>query len=122
MYKKVALIVDDEPDIIQHVGSILTSWGFEVISADCGKEAVQLAIENKPSLIILDVFLPDIDGGAVANQLAQRPDTKDIPIIYLTGLVTKSEKSVPQKMGEHFLIAKPVLKGELLAIVNKALR
>ena len=119
MDKKLALIVDDEPDIIQHVGAMLNSSGFEVISSENGRDALKLANERKPDLVLLDIFLPDIDGGEVANQLSKNQETCQIPIIYLTGLVTKEEKKQPQKVGKHFLIAKPILKQELLSTISK---
>ncbi len=121
MEKKLVLIVDDEKSIIEHVSSILKYSGLEVISSERGEEALRLAEERKPDLIILDINLPDIDGGELANRLSQKEETKNIPIIYLTGLVTKEEREEPQKAGRHFLIAKPVLKGELLSLVSKAL-
>ena len=121
MDKKVALIIDDEPDIIRHVGSILNASGFEVISSESGREGLKMATERRPDLILLDIFLPDIDGGEVANKLSQDQETSQIPIIYLTGLVTKEEKKEPQRVGKHFLIAKPVLKQELLSTISKVL-
>ena len=115
------LIVDDEQDVLQHLSSILSSSGFEVMVAERGFEALKLAAEKKPDVIILDINLPDIDGGEVANRLSQNPQTSVIPIVYLTGLVTKQEQKEPRKIGKSFVIAKPVLKGELLSIISKVL-
>lgn len=119
--KKTALIVDDEPDIIEHVGSILKESGFNIVSASTGEDGLRLAFESTPQIILLDILLPGIDGGEVARRLSENAKTKDIPIIYLTGLVTKEESNGPEKIGKSFVIAKPVLKGELLSTIEKAL-
>jgi len=119
--KKTALIVDDEPDIIEHVGSILKESGFNVMSSSTGEDGLRLAFESTPHLVILDVFLPGIDGGEVAHRLSENAKTKDIPVIYLTGLVTKEEANKPEKRGKSFVIAKPVLKRELLSTIEKVL-
>ena len=121
MEEKTALIVDDEVDIRQHLSSMLSSSGFKVIVAEDGLGAIKLAKENNPDIIILDVNLPDIDGGEVASRLSQDAQTSAIPIVYLTGLITKEEKKEPGKIGKNFVIAKPILKGELLSIISKVL-
>jgi len=121
MAKKVGLVVDDEPDIIEHISSIISSEGFDVISCQSGRQAVKLAEEKQPDFVLLDIFLEDIDGGEVANQLSKNPSTKNIPIIYLTGLVTRQEQKEVSKTGKHYVIAKPVLKSELLGLIHKVL-
>ena len=122
MEKTVALVVDDESDIREHLGSMLSASGFTVIAAKDGYEALKLAREKKPGIIILDVNLPDIDGGEVANRLSQDPQTSSIPIVYLTGLITKDEIKAPEKIGKSFVMAKPVVKTDLLVIINKVLQ
>ena len=122
MEKRRALVVDDEVDIRDHLSAILGGYGFEVITAEDGATALKLVSERKPDIIILDINLPDIDGGEVANRLSQNPATSVIPVIYLTGLVTKKEKREPEKLGKHFVIAKPVLKGELLSTISRVLK
>lgn len=121
MDRKLALIIDDEKDVLEHISSMLRSSNFEVITSESGEEGLKLAFEHKPDLILLDVFLPDIDGGAVASQLSEKQGTKNIPIIYLTGLVTKQESQEPERIGKHFMIAKPVLKEELMLTISKVL-
>ena len=103
MEKKSALVVDDEVDIRDHLSSILGGYGLEVTVAKDGLEALKLASEIKPDIIILDINLPDIDGGEVANRLSQNPNTSSIPIVYLTGLITKEESRAPERIGKHFV-------------------
>jgi len=119
--KKLVLIVDDEEDTVEYLSFILESLGLEVISSREGLPALKLAEERKPQLIILDVNLPDIDGGEVAYRLSQREETQNIPIIYLTGLITPEEKGDSLRTGKYFVLAKPVLKGELISLVSQIL-
>ena len=117
----MALVVDDEQDIVEHIGTILSKSGFEVISSRQGKKGLELAKEKKPNIIILDIYMPDLDGSEIGTILKNDPATKHIPIIYLTGLVTKEEVAGIEKMGSSFVVAKPVGHSELLEVVNKAL-
>ena len=122
MEPKKVLVVDDELDIREHLGAMLRSSGFEVIAAEDGLQAVKFAGEHNPDIIILDVNLPDIDGGEVANRLSRNPSTSAIPIVYLTGLITKEEIKDPEKIGKSFVVAKPVVKTELLSVISQALQ
>jgi CheY-like chemotaxis protein len=81
------------------------------------------AREEKPDLIILDIVMPYMDGGDVARALAQDASTKDIPIIFLTALITKTEESlgIGITTGKHHIIAKPFEDEELLTKVKEAL-
>jgi len=119
--KKLVLIVDDEKDTVEHLSSILESSGLEVISTREGLPALKLAEERRPQLIILDIDLPDIDGGEVAYRLSQKEETRDIPIIYLTGLMTPEEKEGPLRAGKYFVLAKPVSREELISLVSQIL-
>ena len=119
--KKMALIVDDETDIIEHVGSILRKSGLNVVSSSIGEDGLRLAFGSTPQIILSDIFLPGIDGGEVAHRLSENAKIKDISIIYLTGLVTEEESIGPEKIGRSFVIAKPVLKRELLSTIEKVL-
>ncbi len=121
MDKPRALIVDDEPDIIEHVGSILAKSGFEVSGTTKSREALSLAQNKKPSVIILDICMPDLDGSELGNILQNDSLTKDIPIVYLTGLVTKDEFGSFERMGRNYVVAKPVGYAELIEVVNKAI-
>jgi CheY-like chemotaxis protein len=115
------LIADDEEETLYHISNILKRAEHEVISTTKGSEVVNLVRDFKPDLIILDIFMPDMDGGEVAANLSEEESTKDIPIIYLTALISKNEESKIKKSGKHYLVAKPTTSEELLATVNKAI-
>jgi len=81
------LIIDDNPDIIETLELFLKDIGYEVISASSGDKGLNLAIQEKPNLIILDAMMETADSGfQVARQLKGNQNYKDIPIIMLTGL------------------------------------
>lgn len=88
--KKSILIVDDEPDAIEFVKAILSDIDdFNVIAAKDGSEGITKAVSYKPDLIILDVILPGTDGFLVFHELRGLKETKNIPIIMLTGVADK---------------------------------
>ena len=84
MSKPTILIVDDEPDILKVLARGLEVLGFSVIAADNGSDAIIIAKDVQPDLVILDVIMPGMDGGEVARRLKELPETKDIPIIFDT--------------------------------------
>lgn len=121
MTKKI-LIADDEEEALMRLRNILVRANFQVYSAPCGQEALRLAKSTSPDLIILDIMMPDIDGGDVATLLSEDASTKEIPIIFLTGILTKEEELTGKKTGRHLVVAKPILAKDLLVLVNKTLK
>jgi len=87
MNGKRLLIVDDEKEVLELLNKKLTSAGYQIIETQLGQEAVELAKAQKPDLILLDIVMPDIDGGDVVNRLRDDPTTQKIPIIFLSGIV-----------------------------------
>lgn len=122
MLKKKILVVDDEKDILEVLEKRLSSAGYDVIKVDNGKDAIRIAREQKPDLIVLDIVMPEIDGAMVAETLKQDVSTKGIPIIFLTCLLTKKEESIlGHKIHGHFFIAKPFDQEELLSEIKKTI-
>jgi DNA-binding response OmpR family regulator len=120
--KKRILVVDDEEEALVHLKNILERANYAVIATTKGMEALKLAQENHPDLIILDVFLPDLEGGEVAAKLAEDPACMNIPVIFLSGVVmTKKDKFSGEKFGRHYIMAKPVAQKEMLEMVTKVL-
>ena len=118
---KTILIVDDEEEALVHLSNILRRNDYEVVATSKGKDAVSLAKNLKPDLIILDIIMPDVDGGDVAAILSEDPATDRIPIIFLTGILTKDEELQGRKTGKHQVIAKPIIPDKLLEIIRKTL-
>jgi len=106
MHKKRILIVDDERDALFILEKELAARGYSVIAADNGNDAMVLAKAKRPDLIILDLEMPDIYGGDVTRMLSEDPETKDIPVMFLTGMFPKEEKgSEGRVIADHLLFA-----------------
>ncbi|MBN1662258.1 MAG: response regulator [Deltaproteobacteria bacterium] len=117
-HNRKVLIVDDCIELVELFSSVLKRQKYEVSAATRGEEAVDVAQKERPSLIILDVDLPDIDGRAVAARLAEDDDTSGIPIVFLTGLIRKSEESLSSARLKHTTLSKPITVDELLRVVD----
>lgn len=118
---KKIMIVDDEETSVFFLSRILERSGYAVVSTSKSKEALALAEKERPDLIILDIVMPEMNGGDVAAQLDEKPATADIPIIYLSAILSKQEQSLIQKSGKHHIVAKPVTGTELLSKIEKVL-
>ena len=120
---KTILVVDDEQDVLAVVGQRLSTEGFNVLKCDNGVDAVSIAQARKPDLIILDIAMPKMDGSEVAGELKDNPATQDIPVIFLTALLSKGmEKEHQHLVGGNVMFAKPYDIQELLAEVKKQLQ
>jgi two-component system sensor histidine kinase/response regulator len=117
--KKKILIVDDEVDMLRILRRTLSIAGYSVIKTTNGKDAIIRAKKEHPNLIILDIAMPDMGGGETANILKNDPSTKDIPIIFLTCLLTKDEEE--KDIGSSYFVAKPYDPDKLLKEVSKHL-
>lgn len=118
MEKREILIVDDDKAMLRTLEHILKREGFTVIPLSLGREAVKIAKERSPVLIILDIMMPDMDGGDVAFILKNNPGTKDIPIIFLSSLVTKREEQSSSRSDGLYFIAKPFERKDLLEKIS----
>jgi DNA-binding response OmpR family regulator len=123
--KKKILLIDDEKDFCFFVKGNLESTGeFEVITTTSGKKGIKLACEEKPDLIFLDLNMPEMSGSEVAQNLRDRSETKKIPLIFLTALITEDEMGTESmaNIGGYNYIAKPVTTKELIAVIKKILK
>ena len=122
MPSKTILVVDDEKDTLVFLANTLRRLDYEVITTSRGLEAVELVKNQRPDLILLDVVMPDISGEDVADILSRDPLTADIPIVFLTGIVTKQEEPLLKKTGKRYLLAKPATAEEIQATIQKILK
>lgn len=116
------LLVDDDPLIIELVQFNLEKWGYQVLVARDGGEALELARSQKPDLIILDLMLPVIDGLEVCRRLHADSTTRNIPIIMLTARGEEADKVLGLELGADDYMTKPFSPRELLARVKARLR
>ena len=115
------LVADDEPQILDIVTRILDGAGHRVIRAIDGEEALRRVYETHPDLVLLDISMPRRDGASVAQRMRDDPRTRDIPVVFLTGLIRTTE--VGDRTGRtasNLFLAKPFDASELLQIVDRA--
>ena len=94
---KKILIVDDEPDVTTYLVTLYEDNGFETITAENGKEAFEKAKSEKPDLITLDITMPKESGVRCYRDLGEDPDTKDIPVIIITGVTLEFKKFIESR-------------------------
>ena len=111
-------MVDDSPTILQILTHLLKDNFFELIHAVCGQQALQVAREKKPDLILLDIDMPGMDGFETCKQLKKDKNTKDIPVIFISGYTTVENKVKSFEVGGQDFIPKPVQQKELIAHIN----
>jgi pilus assembly protein CpaE len=120
MEKKI-LIVDDDFDTLHMVGKMLERHGFDIAAANNGEKAIQLAEEELPDLIILDVMMPGMDGYEVTRQLRSVESTAFIPIILFTAKAQVDDKLEGFEAGADDYLTKPTHPAELIARVKSIL-
>ena len=120
--KPLVLIVEDEPGIAEMLKYNLEKDGFRAAVAGNGEEALLMAEEQAPHLILLDWMLPHLSGLEVCRQLRRAPKSKDIPIIMLTARGEESDRVRGLNSGADDYIVKPFSPAELLARVRAVLR
>ncbi|HRZ41244.1 MAG TPA: response regulator transcription factor [Bacteroidales bacterium] len=116
------LLVDDEKDILEFLGYNLKREGYNVITAGTGKKAIQLALEHKPRLIILDVMMPEMDGIETCRELRSNPIHDQSVIVFLTARDEDYSQIAGFEAGADDYIAKPVRPRVLISRVKALLK
>ncbi len=116
--KRTIMVVDDNPDIVTIVKTILEVKGYGVQSAFSGQEVFNLLSEQKPDLIILDIMMPQMDGLEVLTRLKEDSGTATIPVILLTAKVQYEDVLGGYKMGADYYITKPFTSTQLINGIN----
>ena len=113
--KRTILVVDDDPSILYTVTEILTGEGHDVIRAESGEQALAALSRTRPSLILLDMRMPHMDGWAVARALRERDIS--VPIVVMTA--AENAERWAQEIGAAGYLAKPFELDELLRSVER---
>jgi CheY-like chemotaxis protein len=121
--KKKILLIDDEEDFCFFVKLNLEKTGnFEVMTTTSGSKGIIMASKEQPDLILLDIIMPEISGGQVAEQLLESPRTRDIPVLFITAIASRREvQSQEGIIGGRQFIAKPVTPEEITLKINRVL-
>ena len=116
------LVADDHPNTRAGLVAVLDGTGYEVIEAGNGREALELAVHEQPDLILLDVWMPVMDGFEVLQKLRETPATKSVPVILLTALEAREGERTAMDLGVTHYITKSWDPGTLETAVRVALR
>ncbi|HUT13567.1 MAG TPA: response regulator [Thermoguttaceae bacterium] len=116
------LIVDDDDTLTDVLSRRLQQQGFATMTANSGRSGLGIAQSVRPALIVLDLRLPDSDGFAVCKQLADSPETCDIPVIILSGLEQPGILRRCRAAGCCYFLRKPYDPNAMLILIRQAIR
>lgn len=119
MRRKRVLVVDDIEEQREIYSLLLRHHGYEVIEAPGGTEALRMAREERPDVILLDMLMSEVDGWEVAEQLSDDPSTDPIPIVALTVLHSSEDQQRAEKAGAVSYLTKPCAPAEMLEEVRR---
>ncbi len=119
---RTALVVEDEPEIADLVKFHLQREGVEVTITRSGRRALELARQDIPDLLVLDLMLPDLDGLEVCRRLKEHDETKSIPVVMLTARGSEADIVTGIEMGADDYVTKPFSPRVLMARLQNAMR
>jgi two-component system sensor histidine kinase/response regulator len=120
--RKLILVAEDEQHIRDDISRILQIHDYETLTAVNGREALRLAKQEIPDLIISDVMMPDMDGYALLDELQKEPRTVSIPFLFLTAKSERTDVRFGMQLGADDYITKPFVFEELIAAVESRLK
>lgn len=116
---KKVLIVDDEPNILVVLEFLIRKEGYEVHKAPGGAEALSIAAEIRPDIVVLDVMMPGLDGFEVARRIRHSKSLRDTAIIFLTAKGTQQDRFEGYDAGGEVYLTKPFDNDELINTINE---
>ena len=122
------LLVDDSPNVLKVVGTILSARGYQIDTCGDIDAAVAKVQSGKPDLIVLDIMMPSkkgLDGIAVFKEIRENPDTAAIPVLFLSGIAAhtqQSEEDLLSNVGADDFISKPFEPDDLVGRIEKLLK
>jgi phosphate regulon transcriptional regulator PhoB len=116
------LLVEDEQDVAELIRYNLTKEGYDVVLCGNGNEALRLARENRPDVILLDIMVPQLNGWEVCRRIKKDPELAAIPVIMVSGRVEEGDKVLGFEVGADDYVTKPFSPRELIARVRAVLR
>jgi len=119
---KTILLVDDDVTLREMYEERLKVEGFIITQAANGEDAIKLAKENKPQIILLDIMMPKVNGFDVLKDLKADPATKDIPVIVLSALIQDVDRVEGKKLGAvDYIVKSETMPGEVIEKIKKAI-
>ena len=120
--RKRLLLIDDDPNLILLVKDYLEFRGYEVLTADNGKEALNVLSQNLPDMIICDIMMPEMDGYALIENVRQDQRTSWIPVLFLSARGQSQDRIKGLNLGADVYMVKPFEPEELVAQVESSLK
>ena len=122
---KTILVVDDEKEVLDWLEKKLSGANYAVLRASAAKEALATARRNKPDLVLMDIVLPDMEGSEVVRTLAGDPSTGHIPVIFMSGIVSREDEHTQRELNVggrlYRAISKPFDFAEILKEIKEIL-
>lgn len=112
------LVIDDEAEITQIIEAFLENAGYVVTTENSSVMGIERAKEIKPDLILLDIMMPNMDGYEICDELKKNSETRNIPVIFLTGKDSRDDQGRSFQVGGDMFVKKPFSCERLLEIVN----
>ncbi len=126
MAAKIILVVDDEKEVLDGLEKKLSNETYVVLKALTAKEALEKSRRHKPDLVLMDIVLPDMEGSEAVRILAQDPLTSHIPVIFMSGIVSKEDEHTQIELNVggrlYRAVSKPFEFEELLKEIQETLR
>jgi len=113
------LVVDDSPTEVHQLAEILRRHGHDVISAETGRQGVQLAESEQPDLILMDVVMPEINGFQATRQISRSEHTRHIPVIIVSSKDQDADRVWGERQGARGYLTKPVRESDLMACASR---
>ena len=117
------LIVEDDPDILRLLDAALTFKGYKVIKARNGEEGLEIIQKQHPAMVIADIMMPKMDGFGLIHRLRIHPETRDIPVVFITATyVTREDRSFALRLGATRFLQKPLDLEKFLGTIRDLLK
>jgi CheY-like chemotaxis protein len=115
------LVVDDDEKILRVIEALLIPHGYEVITARNGQEAITSMSVAKPNLVLMDIFMPEMDGYSALGKIKENDATKEVPVIMVSAVGQELNKQLAESLGAAGYITKPFKSEELLEAITQLL-
>ena len=117
---KLVMVVDDEETVSSFVRLVLEQQGFQTLTTTSGKACLDLLKAKAPDLILMDISMPDMDGGELFSRVRTVPNGRNVPVIFITGLISPDEEQEFNKVREDRkrYMGKPFTPTKLLTVVR----
>src|SRR5438445_2600012 len=120
--REIVLAVDDNEQNLQLLEEYLSGWGYDVVLARDGREALEAYPQHDPSIIVLDVMMPNMDGYEACQRIKQQPGGRTIPILMLTALTATEDKIKALECGADDFLNKPINREELRSRIRSLIK